>query len=64
MRMAAIYQELGVKKGDRVLIYMPMIAEACFAMLACTRIGAIHSVVFGGFASHSWPPASTTPSPP
>ncbi|HQX06654.1 MAG TPA: propionate--CoA ligase, partial [Zoogloea sp.] len=52
-RMAAIYQELGVKKGDRVLIYMPMIAEACFAMLACTRIGAIHSVVFGGFASHS-----------
>src|SRR5574337_635657 len=53
MRMAAIYQGLGVKKGDRVLIYMPMIAEACFAMLACTRIGAIHSVVFGGFASHS-----------
>ncbi|MBL8482078.1 MAG: propionate--CoA ligase [Rhodocyclaceae bacterium] len=53
MRMAAIYQSLGVKKGDRVLIYMPMIAEACFAMLACTRIGAIHSVVFGGFASGS-----------
>src|SRR5574337_1070338 len=53
MRMAAIYQSLGVKKGDRVLIYMPMIAEACFAMLACTRIGAIHSVVFVGFASHS-----------
>ncbi|GAA6141213.1 propionate--CoA ligase [Hydrogenophaga sp. 5NK40-0174] len=52
-RMAAIYQQLGVKKGDRVLIYMPMIAEACFAMLACARIGAIHSVVFGGFASHS-----------
>ena len=52
-RMAAILQELGVKKGDRVLIYMPMIAEACFAMLACVRIGAIHSVVFGGFASHS-----------
>ena len=40
-------------KGDRVIIYMPMIAEACFAMLACARIGAIHSVVFGGFASHS-----------
>ena len=38
---------------SRVLIYMPMIAEACFAMLACARIGAIHSVVFGGFASHS-----------
>jgi propionyl-CoA synthetase len=53
MRMAAIYQSLGVRKGDRVLIYMPMIAEACFAMLACARIGAIHSVVFGGFASGS-----------
>ncbi|MBS0318426.1 MAG: propionate--CoA ligase, partial [Proteobacteria bacterium] len=52
-RMAAILLELGVTKGDRVLIYMPMIAEACFAMLACARIGAIHSVVFGGFASHS-----------
>ncbi len=52
-RMAAILLELGVKKGDRVLIYMPMIAEASFAMLACVRIGAIHSVVFGGFASHS-----------
>ncbi len=53
MRMAAIMQSLGVGKGDRVLIYMPMIAEAMFAMLACTRIGAIHSVVFGGFASGS-----------
>jgi propionyl-CoA synthetase len=52
-RMAAIYQSLGVKKGDRVLIYMPMIAEAAFAILACARIGAIHSVVFGGFASGS-----------
>ncbi len=52
-RMAAILQAQGVGKGDRVLIYMPMIAEACFAMLACVRIGAIHSVVFGGFASHS-----------
>ncbi|MEK8048080.1 propionate--CoA ligase [Ideonella margarita] len=52
-RMAAILLSLGVKQGDRVLIYMPMIAEACFAMLACARIGAIHSVVFGGFASHS-----------
>ncbi|MBX3644352.1 MAG: propionate--CoA ligase [Rubrivivax sp.] len=52
-RMAAMLLELGVGKGDRVLIYMPMIAEACFAMLACARIGAIHSVVFGGFASHS-----------
>jgi propionyl-CoA synthetase len=52
-RMAAILQSLGVGKGDRVLIYMPMIAEAAFAMLACVRIGAIHSVVFGGFAAHS-----------
>ena len=50
-RMAASLLALGVKKGDRVLIYMPMIAEAAFAMLACTRIGALHSVVFGGFAS-------------
>ncbi|MDX5363208.1 MAG: propionate--CoA ligase [Pseudazoarcus pumilus] len=52
-RMAAIYLDLGVRKGDRVLIYMPMIPEACFAMLACARIGAIHSVVFGGFAAAS-----------
>ena len=52
-RMAAIIQSLGVVKGDTVLIYMPMIAEAVFAMLACARIGAIHSVVFGGFASNS-----------
>jgi propionyl-CoA synthetase len=52
-RCAAAMQSLGVGKGDRVLIYMPMIAEACFAMLACARIGAIHSVVFGGFAAHS-----------
>jgi propionyl-CoA synthetase len=52
-RMAAILKANGVSKGDRVLIYMPMIAEASFAMLACVRIGAIHSVVFGGFASHS-----------
>jgi propionyl-CoA synthetase len=52
-RMAACLVELGVQRGDRVLIYMPMIAEAAFAMLACARIGAIHSVVFGGFASVS-----------
>jgi propionyl-CoA synthetase len=50
---AAMLQKLGVGKGDRVLIYMPMIAEAVFAMLACARLGAIHSVVFGGFASVS-----------
>ena len=52
-RMAATLRSLGVKKGDRVLVYMPMIPEAAFAMLACTRIGALHSVVFGGFASVS-----------
>jgi propionyl-CoA synthetase len=53
MRTAAMMQSLGMTKGDRVLIYMPMIAEASFAMLACARIGAIHSVVFGGFAANS-----------
>jgi propionyl-CoA synthetase len=53
MRMAAIMKSLGVGRGDRVLVYMPMIAEATFAILACARIGAIHSVVFGGFASGS-----------
>lgn len=52
-RMAAVLQSLGVGKGDRVQIYMPMIAEAVFAMLACVRLGAIHSVVFGGFAAVS-----------
>jgi propionyl-CoA synthetase len=52
-RMSAILLELGVTKGDRVLVYLPMIPEAAFVMLACTRIGAIHSVVFGGFASRS-----------
>src|SRR5487761_2152161 len=60
MRMAAIMQSQGVGRGDRVLIYMPMISEACFAILACARIGAIHSVVFGGFAAGSlaqFPPA-------
>ncbi len=50
-RMAAVIKSLGVQKGDRVLIYMPMIAEAAFAMLACARLGAVHCVVFGGFAS-------------
>ncbi len=52
-RMAAMLQALGVGTGDRVQIYMPMVPEAVFAMLACARIGAIHSVVFGGFASGS-----------
>lgn len=51
--MAAIMLSMGLRRGDRVLIYMPMIAEAVFAMLACARIGAVHSVVFGGFASNS-----------
>ncbi len=50
---AAVLVSLGVGKGDRVVIYLPNIAEAVFAMLACARIGAIHSVVFGGFASHN-----------
>ncbi|MBU0917249.1 MAG: propionate--CoA ligase [Gammaproteobacteria bacterium] len=52
-RMAAVLRQQGVGKGDRVLIYMPMIAEAVIAMLATVRLGAIHSVVFGGFAAHS-----------
>ena len=49
--MAAVLVDQGVEKGDRVILYMPMIPEAIFAMLACARIGAIHSVVFGGFAA-------------
>jgi propionyl-CoA synthetase len=50
---AAVMAGLGVAKGDRVIIYMPNMAEAVFAMLACARLGAIHSVVFGGFAAHN-----------
>ena len=49
--LAAALVDLGVGKGDRVIVYMPMIPEALFAMLACARIGAVHSVVFGGFAA-------------
>ncbi len=49
---AGVLKHLGVEKGDRVVIYMPMIPEAAVAMLACARLGAIHSVVFGGFAPH------------
>jgi len=49
-RLANVYKELGVSKGDRVILYMPMIPEAAYAMLACARIGAVHSVVFGGFS--------------
>ena len=51
-KVAGGLQALGVAKGDRVIIYMPMIPEAIIGMLACARIGAVHSVVFGGFASH------------
>src|SRR6267378_2800138 len=52
-RAAAMLQSLGVKKGERVILYLPMIPEACFAILACARLGAVHSVVFGGFAAAS-----------
>ena len=52
-RLANTLKSLGVKKGDRVIIYMPMVPEAAFAMLACARIGAVHSVVFGGFSPKS-----------
>ncbi|MGA0587564.1 propionate--CoA ligase [Dyella sp. KRB-257] len=52
-RFAGILKGLGVGRGDRVVIYMPNMAEAVYAMLACARIGAIHSVVFGGFAAHN-----------
>jgi propionyl-CoA synthetase len=51
-RFAGVLNARGVQKGDRVIIYMPMVPEAIVAMLACARLGAIHSVVFGGFASH------------
>jgi acetyl-CoA synthetase len=49
-RMANVLKELGAKKGDRITLYLPMIPEAAMAMLACTRIGAVHSIVFGGFS--------------
>ena len=51
-RIAGMLQELGVEKGDTVIIYMPMIPEVVFSMMACARIGAVHSVVFGGFAAN------------
>ena len=50
-RLAGALRRLGLERGDRVIIYMPMVPEAVFAMLACARLGAIHSVVFGGFAA-------------
>ncbi|MET0596563.1 MAG: propionyl-CoA synthetase [Mesorhizobium sp.] len=49
--LAAVFQDLGIGKGDRIILYMPMVPEAVFAMLAAARIGAVHSVVFGGFAA-------------
>jgi propionyl-CoA synthetase len=52
-RVAAMMKSLGVKRGERVIIYMPMIPQAVFAILACARLGAVHSVVFGGFAAAS-----------
>lgn len=51
MKLSGVMRKLGVRKGDRVIIYMPMVPEAIYAMLACARIGGIHSVVFGGFAA-------------
>ena len=50
--LAAVLRNLGIEKGDRVVIYMPMVPEAVIGMLACARIGAVHSVVFGGFAAN------------
>src|SRR5690606_35120269 len=68
--LAAVLQDMGVEKGDRVVLYMPMIPEAVVGMLACARIGAIHSVVFGGFAAkglatriHAAPPQPILPAP-
>ena len=52
-KFANVLKSKGIKKGDRVAIYMPMIPELAIAMLACTRIGAIHSIVFGGFSAQS-----------
>ena len=60
-RFANVLRGLGVRKGDRVAIYLPMIPEAAFAMLACARIGAPHSVVFGGFSRTRSRTGSTTP---
>ncbi len=52
-KLANVIKSLGVKKGDRVAIYLPMIPEAVYSMLACARIGAVHTVVFGGFSADS-----------
>src|SRR3954447_18325315 len=53
--VAGALRDLGVEKGDRVVVYMPMVPEAAMAMLACARLGAVHSVVFGGFAAAELP---------
>lgn len=58
--LAHVLRGLGVEKGDRVIIYMPMVPQAVFAMLACARLGAVHSVVFGGFAPQNWQRALMT----
>ena len=60
-QIANALKELGVQRGDRIAIYMPMIPELPVAMLACTRIGAAHTVVFGGFSAMRSPTASTMP---
>jgi acetyl-coenzyme A synthetase (EC 6.2.1.1) len=60
-RCANALKSLGIGKGDRVVIYLPMVPEAVVAMQACARIGAIHSVVFGGFSAHACVTASPTP---
>jgi hypothetical protein len=60
-KFANVLKSLGIKKGDRVSIYMPMVVEAAVVMLACTRIGAIHSIVFGGFSADSLSGASMIP---
>lgn len=62
-KFANVLKSLGVKRGDRVAIYMPLVPEVVIAMLACTRIGAIHSVVFGGFSPNRCAIASTTRRP-
>jgi acetyl-CoA synthetase len=59
-RLANVLKNLGVRKGDRVTIYLPMIPEAVFAMLACARIGAVHSVVFAGFSPDALARAAST----
>jgi acetyl-CoA synthetase len=54
---------MGVRKGDRVILYLPMIPEAAYAMLACARIGAIHSIVFAGFSPDALAAGSTAATP-